>query len=356
MPASTIYDFTAIRRLRAERGWSQTDLAQRSGVPQNYISQLERGRRPRVSVPMVERVLAALDQALWVAPAPPARPSVPPPLERDPRTYEADELARLFPGKDGFSDRRFIQAALLWLHGAIQDQSEPPVDGNVSTIWYRYLRPALDRVDQGRNRMAGDVQVSRQLTYLTLEAGVVRAVDFGLTDAAWEQRRIGARRPGVIVYAEQTRWMRDLRRAHRELGVTVSCWEGQPSAVTSAYTAQHVSEAVPSRRVRLISLCDWDPSGDTIMGAYARHLEAFGLHVELNFRVVRPSLFSAEERARLTHALPEPKNMRRSNAAWLKRGGGVDGALRGLSSVHLDWDRLAPVVRAVAEDWSAHAV
>jgi transcriptional regulator with XRE-family HTH domain len=36
-----------LQRLRAEHGWSQAEVAERSGVPQPTISKIERGRKPR---------------------------------------------------------------------------------------------------------------------------------------------------------------------------------------------------------------------------------------------------------------------------------------------------------------------
>ena len=41
-----------LQRLRAERGWSQTEVAERSGVPQPTISKIERGRKPRPATGM----------------------------------------------------------------------------------------------------------------------------------------------------------------------------------------------------------------------------------------------------------------------------------------------------------------
>ncbi len=48
-------------RLRKERGWTQEDLAERSGLTQQYLSDLERGKRNPTIVTIFE-----LAQALEV--------------------------------------------------------------------------------------------------------------------------------------------------------------------------------------------------------------------------------------------------------------------------------------------------
>ena len=50
----------ALRKLRTERGWSQSDLALRVGMNRNYLSLIELGRSSP-SVRMLMRLCAALD-------------------------------------------------------------------------------------------------------------------------------------------------------------------------------------------------------------------------------------------------------------------------------------------------------
>ena len=45
-------------RLRAERGWTQEELAERSGLSQQYLSDLERGKRNPTIVPIYEIAVA----------------------------------------------------------------------------------------------------------------------------------------------------------------------------------------------------------------------------------------------------------------------------------------------------------
>jgi transcriptional regulator with XRE-family HTH domain len=48
----------ALRKLRAERGWSQEELAERSGLHRTYVSGIERGTR-NVSLDNLERIANA---------------------------------------------------------------------------------------------------------------------------------------------------------------------------------------------------------------------------------------------------------------------------------------------------------
>lgn len=49
-----------IARLRADRGWTQTELARRSGVTQSFISALEGGRRQDAEARFVQAIAKAL--------------------------------------------------------------------------------------------------------------------------------------------------------------------------------------------------------------------------------------------------------------------------------------------------------
>ena len=335
-----------VRWRRRAHGWTQQSLADRAQVSRRLVSQLERGK-PTLRMDGVERVLAALGARLEVAEAEESAEGRPAPeivpLVADPRTMAADELITLFRRRDrsdvDVNERGLLRSVLMWLHDAIQRGERPPVGGNVRALWYEYAKPTLAglpgvALDQGYEAM---VQV---LSKLVFRHGLVRYSDFGLTDENWEHRRIGDRCPGVILYAEQTGWFRDLRQVHQELGCTVSAWQGNPSGVTSEYTARHVLEATRGDpRVHLIGITDWDPAGDLAMAAYAQQLTAFGVRVQSNVRLVRPLLYTAEERA--LHAFPLPAGRSREpvNREWVERTGGTDGEPRGLSSQVLDFER-----------------
>lgn len=49
-----------IRQLRTERGWRQIDLAEETGMHENYVSDLELGRK-EICLRMLQTVAAAFD-------------------------------------------------------------------------------------------------------------------------------------------------------------------------------------------------------------------------------------------------------------------------------------------------------
>ena len=52
-----------IRELRKQRGWRQIDLAEHAGVNENYISDLETGKK-EVCVRMIQKLARGLDVSM----------------------------------------------------------------------------------------------------------------------------------------------------------------------------------------------------------------------------------------------------------------------------------------------------
>jgi transcriptional regulator with XRE-family HTH domain len=50
-----------VRQLRTERGWRQIDLAEQAGISENYVSELEQGRKE-----VCLRTIEALAKALGI--------------------------------------------------------------------------------------------------------------------------------------------------------------------------------------------------------------------------------------------------------------------------------------------------
>jgi predicted transcriptional regulator len=56
----------SLARLREAQGWTQSDLEAHSGVPQETISRIERGRIP--AVPTLKRLAKALNASVLILP------------------------------------------------------------------------------------------------------------------------------------------------------------------------------------------------------------------------------------------------------------------------------------------------
>ncbi|WP_298914033.1 helix-turn-helix transcriptional regulator [uncultured Roseobacter sp.] len=66
-PKSPLRDIVArnLRKLRAERGWSQERLAEEAGLNRTYLSAVERSEQ-NISIDNLYRVAVGLDIESWV--------------------------------------------------------------------------------------------------------------------------------------------------------------------------------------------------------------------------------------------------------------------------------------------------
>ncbi|MCL6637745.1 MAG: helix-turn-helix domain-containing protein [Alicyclobacillus sp.] len=88
-----------LARLRAERGWTLKELAERSGVSLSHISAIENETRPNPSIGRMQKIARALGVSLaYFDDDPPApAPGVPNTVPAPPSTLElAQQLQRLY--------------------------------------------------------------------------------------------------------------------------------------------------------------------------------------------------------------------------------------------------------------------
>lgn len=257
------------------------------------------------------------------------------PNQPDIRTLPATALRRRFAAAR--SGRlvltRLVRATLIEALAAIRADSEPPIDGNIRTFWYRWLKPVLARLnpDEVGRKDPYDVLV-RELSQMVGSERRFDYADFGFVDDNWENRRIGVGRPQVIVFAEKAGWFRLLRRLHTTHDVTVLALGGKPSLLTSEYTARHVSAAMARAGIDgpvwLLGLVDWDPDGAIIAQAFADQLRSFDVEVGGLELLVRPEQFDDAALALFARVIPDGRRTRR----WLAEGGGIRGRAQVLSA------------------------
>ena len=259
-----------------------------------------------------------------------------PTIKQDIRAMSAADLLSHFGATSSgkLIVSRLIRALTLQAWQRIKDGSERPVEGNLRTFWYRFIKPAVLRVpDADRNCAAADDATTHVLTQLIEQERLFDYQDFGFNDANWRSRAIGLQRPHVLLFAEKTAHVRLMARLHLRLGVSFVALGGSPGACTSAYTAAQLLAALPrdaqgkTPPVHLIGLVDYDPAGAGIAASFADQLRSFGLSPASVQTVIEPSLYDAAQLASGRMPVKGGTRTRR----WLEAGGGIDGEPWGLS-------------------------
>jgi hypothetical protein len=256
------------------------------------------------------------------------------------------ELGKYFAAK---SSGRILIAKLIkniiWqAYEFISTGKEPPIKGNIRTFWYGWVKPVLARVGGALEAKKDPYDVLTMLfTEMVLDLKFFRYADFDFTDENWENRRIGTTRPEVLVFSEKRGWIRFLRELHEEFGISVLALGGAPSALTSEYTARHISTALSDKRpIRLIGIVDYDPSGDIIANAFLAQLGDVGLLAAELTTVIHPKHYTKEEIKIARFPLPKKEPTKLKN--WLAKTGGIDGQAFGLESESMPLDRLKVIV------------
>jgi len=239
----------------------------------------------------------------------------------------ATELRQRF-GRDGRLIIAWLVRTILWqLHQAIQARAEPPIGGNVRTLWYRYVKPVMARLDDDRDSYD---RVLVQLNRMVFDHRLFNYSGFDLTDLHWETRRIGDRRPDIIVGAEKLSQVRFLREVHALHGVTTLAWSGNPPGVTVENTARHAAEAMAAlgrtnRPFRVIALVDYDPEGHSIAAELHRGLTQLGFQATLQLPVGPNALTQKQIAAARLPIIRRNKQNVAQLANWLTKTGGVAG-------------------------------
>lgn len=262
--------------------------------------------------------------------------------ELDLRFLSRHQLHKRFASNTGrIKIQTLMKAALIQLHERIVSGKEPPIRGNVRTIWYRYIKPILSHLDDEDQVKSDPYNLMIRAFSDLAQEGKVRYMDFGLVDQNWENRRIGERHPNVIVFSEKAGWVYFLRQVHERHSVSTIALGGMPSVLSSEYTAAHTLKALDEtglvgEPVHLIGIVDWDPSGELVAQTFQRQLARCGLGDSTLDLVVHPRHYTDEERR--FFKFPLPKSTRTSNDAWVERTGGVDGGHFGLEAESMRLD------------------
>lgn len=279
-------------------------------------------------------------------------------LNKDMRLMTRDELAFHFAarGSKRIKLQPLMRAAILQLHRRIQSGEEEPVQGNIRTVWYRYIKPILSHMHDDDTLKSDPYKIMIRAFASLVKKGQIRYMDFGLIDENWENRRIGNRHPHIIVFSEKAGWVYFLRQTHEKHGVTTLALGGLPSALTSEYTAAHVLEAIgsdqPERTVHLIGIVDWDPAGDVVARSFQGQLNCSGLKNTTLETVIHPKHYSDSDINMFKFALPTRTPSR--NRDWMAKTGGIGSEEWGLEAESMPLRTVAHLVDNAIEQYIDH--
>jgi hypothetical protein len=267
-------------------------------------------------------------------------------IDKDIRLMTREELSEYFAAD---SSGRILLAKLIkntiWqAYEKIRSGEETPISGNIRTFWYLWIKPVLAHIpDDDEVKTDPYDTMLKAFTRMIMDLKLFRYADFDFTDENWENRRIGTRRPEVLIFSEKTGWIRFLRDMYDGFGVSILALGGAPSALTSEYTAEHLKYVISEEQaVQLIGIVDYDPSGDLIASAFKDQLAATGLPNTTLKNTILPEHYLPEEIELFKYPVTEKQKTKNNN--WLKKTGGINGELYGLESESMPRERLRTLI------------
>jgi hypothetical protein len=249
--------------------------------------------------------------------------------------------------------KRMIRSLIWQVYERINHAQMDPIGGNIRSFWYRFVKAPLGRVGLLEAKADHYVTMMQVFAEMVQDLDLFQYTAFGFDDPTWENRRIGKANPTAIVFAEKNGFMRFLKeQVHATFDVSVVALSGWPSILSTEYMARHIEEsagldprsAVWSKKARLFSIVDWDPSGWMIRETFVRQLEDQGMKRYTMSDLIHPDHFTAEEIELYRYPLPKGAGQKKKNQRWLEATGGVAGELYGLEADSLPRPKLTQVL------------
>ena len=268
-------------------------------------------------------------------------------FNRDMRALPRADLAEAFASqRSGRIILTRLMRSIIWqVLERIRSGDLPAISGNLRTFWYRHVKPVLAHIPDDDTAKTDPYETMlAAFTELVMEEKLCRYAEFDFTDENWEHRRIGTRKPHILLFAEKRGWMRFLKQAHEQWGISVLSLGGAPSALTSEYTAAHLQSVLKSdAQILLLGIVDFDPSGWVIAKAFQDQLAQTGLTQTQLHTLIHPSHYPPEE---LTlFRFPLPKGQATLTTRWLEQTGGIDGEKWGLESESMPFDKVKSLIQ-----------
>lgn len=256
-------------------------------------------------------------------------------VEESLREMNADTLRDLFStqSSERLNVTRLVKNLLWQSYEQIVLKQRPTTDGNIRSLWYSDVKPVLSRADVLRDTDAGYGLMSELLANLVTQK-LLRYQDFDFTDEHYDDRKIGKQTGRVILAAEKRGQWRWLKRMHQAHGVTVIALGGQPSLLSTEYFVDELKRAKVDikKSMRLITVMDYDPAGESIAQSFVRQLKGFGVKVSKRIDLVRPEYMTKEQIALGRYRLSQKRRDHTQVKRWVELTGGVDGKPHGIEA------------------------
>lgn len=245
-----------------------------------------------------------------------------------------DTLRNLFPNS------RMLTGNVIWQRFRYRSQGDRREwPDSYQGLWYDlkaclsrsgFLRPGSIRAPRVEEKLK--LEMFLAMSRFVKGAGFFNFRQFGFVEQHPELRRVGTRRPHILLVTEKKESEKFAVRLAEEFGVSMFLLGGQPPLAATEFFSYALLEA-GIHEVMVLALVDYDPSGWIIARATGAQLESLGIRVGGVHFLIRGETFSAEEKRLYAH--PCPAGLKTQNRKWLAETGGVDGQAFGIHANHV---------------------
>lgn len=194
--------------------------------------------------------------------------------------------------------KRLIKNILYQMHRWIKKGIEPLSNGNIRSTWYK-IKTTLAQHSNALE--SGDVDTYYStLQEMVEKENLFRYKDFGFMDIKEPFRKIGAKKPEIILATEKLGQFFFVRDLAAEVGVSFLCLGGEPAVISMEYFSDDLHQACGDKEKMLLCITDIDPAGYSIERNLVEGLKSRGHQFQKIVKLVDPSIFSADE---ITYAM-----------------------------------------------------
>ena len=246
----------------------------------------------------------------------------------------------------GFYTAKCVKNLIWQDHGKILSGELPPIRGNIRSYWYARVKPVLARARAKKYAEKYGMMIEKLVEFV-LHKRLFNYGDFGFTDEGAHNRQIGEVNPHVILVAEKVGHLTLLEEIKQDYENTIVALGGQPSVLSSEYFIAELGQTGfdTANPIRLLTIVDYDPSGESIAKSFIHHLKTLGFTGEITrVDLAHPSRMT-EDRVRLHKYHLSSASEKNKN--WARKTGSLSDygyrTIYGLEADAMTWEELTAV-------------